>query len=63
KKAYQSAIPVRPTSAAGFAPSDKVKHKKFGIGTIVEVNTNQLSIAFPGVGIKTLDPGFVTKVD
>ncbi|MEG1433722.1 DNA helicase PcrA [Eubacterium sp.] len=63
KKAYQSAIPVRPASAAGFAPSDKVKHKKFGIGTIVEVKTNQLSIAFPGVGIKKLDPGFVTKVN
>ncbi|MEG0495297.1 MAG: 3'-5' exonuclease, partial [Eubacterium sp.] len=45
----------------GFNLSDRVKHKKFGIGTIVEVKPNQVSIAFPGVGIKKLDPSFVTK--
>ncbi len=55
--------PIRAASSAGFSLSDKVKHKKFGIGTVVEVKTNQLSIAFPGVGIKKLDPGFVTKAD
>ena len=45
-----------------FRPGDKVKHKKFGVGTIVEVKPNQLSIAFPGLGIKKLDPGYVSAV-
>jgi len=53
---------IRSASSEGFQPGSKVKHKKFGIGTVVEVKSNQLSIAFPGLGIKRLDPGFVTKV-
>jgi DNA helicase-2/ATP-dependent DNA helicase PcrA len=63
KKSYGPHMPVRSSSSAGFGLSDKVQHKKFGIGTVVEVKKNQLSIAFPGVGIKKLDPGFVTKVE
>lgn len=39
---------------------EKVKHKKFGVGTVVDVRKNQISVAFPGVGIKKLAPGFVT---
>lgn len=49
-------------SEAGFDLGSKVKHKKFGIGTVVEVKKNQLSIAFPGVGIKKLDPSYVQAV-
>lgn len=49
-------------NAEGFALGSKAKHKKFGIGTIVEVKPNQVSVAFPGVGIKKLDPDFLTKV-
>lgn len=46
-------------STDSFSPGEKVRHKKFGIGTIIEVKKNQLSIAFPGLGIKKLDPAFV----
>ncbi|MBR0384042.1 MAG: DNA helicase PcrA [Eubacteriaceae bacterium] len=49
-------------ASAGFKAGDKVKHKKFGVGTIVEVKPNQVSIAFPGLGIKKLDPGYVSAV-
>lgn len=60
---YTAAAPKKTTVSKdqGFNLSDKVKHKKFGIGTIVEVKPNQVSIAFPGVGIKKLDPSYVTK--
>lgn len=60
---YKSATPkkAKEESSGAFNLSDKVKHKKFGIGTIVEVKPNQVSIAFPGVGIKKLDPSYVTK--
>ena len=60
---YKSAAPkkAKEESSGAFNLSDKVKHKKFGIGTIVEVKPNQVSIAFPGVGIKKLDPSYVTK--
>ena len=58
KKAAPSAKSGEPES---FQLGNKVKHKKFGIGTIVEVKPNQVSIAFPGVGIKKLDPAYVTK--
>jgi DNA helicase-2/ATP-dependent DNA helicase PcrA len=44
-----------------FALTDKVKHKKFGIGTVVEIKNNMISVAFPGVGIKKMDPDFVDK--
>lgn len=57
KKASASA-----NASAGFKAGDKVKHKKFGVGTIVEVKPNQVSIAFPGLGIKKLDPGYVSAV-
>jgi ATP-dependent DNA helicase PcrA (EC 3.6.1.-) len=48
-------------SENGFALTDKVKHKKFGIGTVVEVKNNMISVAFPGVGIKKMDPTSVEK--
>jgi len=44
-----------------FGLTDKVKHKKFGIGTVVEVKNNMISVAFPGIGIKKMDPDFVDK--
>jgi DNA helicase-2/ATP-dependent DNA helicase PcrA len=44
-----------------FGLTDKVQHKKFGIGTVVEVKSNIISVAFPGVGIKKMDPAFVKK--
>ncbi len=63
KKARKKSEKIVRGSETGFNLSEKVKHKKFGIGTVVEVKKNQLSIAFPGVGIKKLDPSYVTPVD
>ncbi len=40
---------------AGF----KVKHPKFGVGTIVAVDGDMISIAFPGNGIKKIAATFV----
>ncbi|KRN27271.1 ATP-dependent DNA helicase PcrA [Lactobacillus selangorensis] len=41
-----------------WQPGDKVKHKKWGIGTVVKVNGNgvdaELDIAFPKMGVKRL---------
>jgi DNA helicase-2/ATP-dependent DNA helicase PcrA len=48
-------------SESSFVLTDKVKHKKFGIGTVVEVKNNMISVAFPGVGIKKMDPAYVEK--
>lgn len=43
---------------AGFAPGDRVKHKQWGIGTIVDVKKDGrqtfISVAFPEKGIKKL---------
>lgn len=44
-----------------FEAGQKVSHKKFGIGTIIEVQPQKLVIAFPGLGIKKLDPAYVSK--
>jgi DNA helicase-2/ATP-dependent DNA helicase PcrA len=49
-------------SSSAFHPADKVKHKKFGIGTIIDVQKNQISVAFPGIGIKKLSPSYVQLV-
>ena len=49
------------SSENNFGLTDKVRHKKFGIGTVVEVKNNMISVAFPGVGIKKMDPTFVEK--
>ncbi len=38
----------------------KVKHKMFGIGTIVSIKGDILTVAFDKKGIKKLDKGFVT---
>ncbi|MHC5373816.1 DNA helicase PcrA [Enterococcus sp. LJL120] len=48
--------------ATGWAAGDKVKHKKWGIGTVVKVGGNakdmELDIAFPEQGIKRLLAAF-----
>ena len=60
---YKSARLKRPRrkAPAPLISAIRSSMKKFGIGTIVEVKPNQVSIAFPGVGIKKLDPSYVTK--
>lgn len=45
-----------------FKPGDKVKHKMFGVGTVVSINSSHngvmLKIAFPDEGVKTLMAGY-----
>ncbi len=47
-----------PTRAAKFKRRDSVQHPKFGIGTVIESNPTrndeEVTVAFPGVGIKKL---------
>lgn len=45
-----------------FSEGDKVSHKKFGMGTIVQMDGDIISVAFPGMGIKKLKTAFVEKV-
>jgi len=41
-----------------FAPGDRVTHKKWGVGTIVEVKASQdgqeVKVAFAGEGVRSL---------
>ncbi|MGG5315995.1 DNA helicase PcrA [Enterococcus sp. AZ072] len=66
---YQQAIrePISSKTASGgekedWNPGDKVKHKKWGIGTVVKVSGNandiELDIAFPQQGVKRLLAAF-----
>ncbi len=41
--------------AENYQAGDKVKHKRFGEGTVVQVTGNELLIAFDGKGIKRLN--------
>ena len=45
---------------------DKAQHKKFGVGTVVEVrgigDNQELKIAFPGNGVKSLAVKFAPLV-
>ncbi len=52
---------VSSVSGSSFQAGEKVSHKSFGTGTIVEAKEHLITVAFPGIGIKKLDPGFVTK--
>ncbi|NLM03675.1 MAG: DNA helicase PcrA [Clostridiales bacterium] len=47
------------SSSEEYKPGNKVKHPKFGIGTIVAVEKDILSIAFPNGGIKKISSAFV----
>lgn len=53
---------TKSTGGTSFAPGDKVKHKKFGLGTITKVEPEgadvKLDIMFEGAGLKRLMAGF-----
>lgn len=62
-------VPNKPNGAnIDWRPGDKAQHNKFGIGTVVEVRgqgeNQEVKIAFPGQGIKSLAVKFapLTKV-
>lgn len=47
-----------PEPTMHVSPGAKVKHQLFGIGTVVEVDGDMLSIAFKGKGVKKLNASF-----
>ncbi len=38
----------------GYQPSDKIRHASFGEGTVVMINGDTLTVAFPGTGLKKI---------
>lgn len=59
---------VKPNTSVEWRPGDKAQHSKWGIGTVADVRgsgeNQELKIAFPGQGIKSLAVKFapLTKV-
>ncbi|MPL65636.1 ATP-dependent DNA helicase PcrA [bioreactor metagenome] len=53
---------VKPNATLEWRPGDKAQHSKWGIGTVAEVRgsgeNQELKIAFPGQGIKSLSVKF-----
>ena len=51
--------PARSTAKTEFKRRDSVQHPQFGVGTVIESNviggTEEVTVAFPGIGIKRLD--------
>ena len=50
--------PKKDVDAEGFRPGSKVRHPKWGMGTVITKegagSEAQLKVAFPGLGIKVL---------
>jgi DNA helicase-2/ATP-dependent DNA helicase PcrA len=44
----------------GYAPGDRVRHPKFGIGRVQSVDGNKLEVAFDNGGVKKIIDSFVT---
>jgi len=49
------------TQAAAFRPGERVKHQKFGPGTVADVDGNKLTIDFDNVGRKRVVDSFVAR--
>ena len=51
--------PARSTAKTEFKRRDSVQHPQFGVGTVIESNViggaEEVTVAFPGIGIKRLD--------
>lgn len=55
--------PARPAGAgASFSPGDRVSHKKFGAGTVVEVKGDQIVVRLDSGATKTLLKGYAPIV-
>jgi DNA helicase-2/ATP-dependent DNA helicase PcrA len=56
----------KPAAKAKFARTDSVQHVSFGIGTVIESNVTrdgeEVTVAFPGVGIKKLLAEYLRKL-
>jgi DNA helicase-2/ATP-dependent DNA helicase PcrA len=44
----------------GYAPGDRVRHPKFGVGRVQSVDGNKLEVAFDNGGVKKIIDSFVT---
>ena len=59
RSAPKRARAARPTQPTRFNRRDSVEHAKFGVGTVIEsqviAGTEEVTVAFPGIGIKKLD--------
>ncbi len=53
-------LPTVSEPIAAFNPGDKVTHKKFGVGKVLDTHDNMLLIAFAGAGQKRLRADFIT---
>ncbi len=42
-----------------FAPGDRVRHRRFGLGTVTAADGDKLDIAFDGAGEKKVIDSFV----
>jgi ATP-dependent DNA helicase RecQ len=49
--------------APGWHSGERVRHRQFGQGEVVEVGDHTVTVAFPRVGLKRLRPGFLTKLE
>jgi hypothetical protein len=54
---------AKPEREDGLRPGSKIRHKKFGVGTVISLGTpdnrNITTIAFDGAGIKKLDLSYL----
>lgn len=55
-------VPGSPRLTGGFGPGDRVRHGRWGVGTIISTRGEgadaYLTIAFPGGGVKTVIAGY-----
>ena len=62
KTPAQKKRPLRPTKPTQFQRRDSVEHATFGVGMVIESNiiagSEEVTVAFPGIGIKKLDAEF-----
>jgi DNA helicase-2/ATP-dependent DNA helicase PcrA len=60
------ALPAQPAAAAQFQRRDSVQHISFGVGTVIESAVTregeEVTVAFPGVGIKKLMAEYLRKL-
>jgi ATP-dependent DNA helicase RecQ len=54
--------PPAPAALVTFQPRDRVRHRAFGEGEVVDAGAGGVRVVFRGVGEKTVDPAWLTPV-
>ncbi|CCQ74978.1 ATP-dependent helicase [Magnetospira sp. QH-2] len=57
----QTTVETAPTQSSRYAPGDRVRHRKFGEGTVVSAEGEKLVIDFGGSGTKKVVDSFVER--